>query len=219
MKFALAKEHHDFFDKNGYIEFDGLIAPPTAEKLSKAIKQQVGNRVNQLPERLSMVEPMKLFMKGRDLWRTHPDMKKQAASLNLAAIASQLVRQKPIRLTLDQWIPAGLELKDIASLEQLVPVQGILAGAFIALDASVSPEESSFFPKEAGSILFVKPDTVIPFGELTKARSQNFLLILYSSRNSVYIYKETDPLTHYLKELGYVYGDRFSDQFHPLLLQ
>lgn len=219
MKFALAKEHHDFFDKQGFIEFEELIPQSSLEKLSKAIRQQIGSRINQLPDRLNREDPTRLYLNGRDLWRNHPEIKKQATNRNLATIASGLVRQKPIRLALDQWIPAGFDWKNISTLEQLVPVQGLLAGVFIAIDSGVLGENGSIFPGQAGNVLIVKPDTQLPFNELSLERNQSFLLIAYGSRNSVYIHKETDPLTHYLKEFDYVFGDRLPDNLHPLLLQ
>lgn len=220
MKFALAKEHHDFFDKNGFIEFDGLLSAPSIEKLSKAIRQEIGIRSNHLPERLSLLPAPQLFSHGRDLWRSQPEIRKQVVNQNLATIASGLIRQKPIRIALDQWIPAGVELKNMSTIEQIVPVQGVIAAAFIALDSGIVSEETpSFFPTTAGNVLFVKPNIEIPFEELNASRSQNFLLVVYGSRNSVYIHNQSDSLTHYLKEMDYVYGDRLSDSTHPLFLQ
>lgn len=219
MKFALAKEHHDFFDKQGFIQFEDLITPASIERLSKATRQQIGSRINLLPEKLFPENPSRLFLAGRDLWRNHPEIKKQALNRNLATITSGLVRQKPIRLALDQWIPPGMDWKNITTLEEMVPVQGLLAGAFIALDSGVTGEDTPVFPSQPGNILIVKPDTILPLHELTSERNQSFLLVVYGSRNSVYIHKESDPLTHYLKELDYVFGDRLSDSLHPLLLQ
>ena len=219
MKFVLAKEHHDFFDLNGFIEFEGLISPEVIRTLSKSIQRLVANKINCLPERLPFEESLNLFLEGRDLWRQSDIVRKQVIHNNLATIASSLIRERPIRLSLDQWIPAGIEFKNPVTFEQIFPVQGILAGAFIALESALGDEERAFFPREAGNIVFVKPDTIIPFDQLTKERAQSMLLIVYGSRKSVYIHNETDPLTHYLKSQGYVYGDRLSDSQHPLLLQ
>lgn len=219
MKFALAKEHHDFFDQNGFIEFDGLISHQTIRNLSKSVYRLVANHLNRLPERLTLENPLDLFMSGRDLWRQSEEVRRQVIHRNFATIASGLVRQRPIRLCLDQWVPAGMEFKNPVTFQELFPVQGIIAGAFIALEAALEQEETSFFPQEAGNIVFVKPDTVIPFEQLTKERAQSMLMIVYGDRKSVYVYKESDPLTHYLKGMGYVYGDRLSDSQHPLLLQ
>ncbi len=219
MKFALAKEHHDYFDLNGFIEFEGLISQQRIHILSKAARRLVANRLNKLPERLSLEKPQDLFLAGRDLWREEQEIRKQVVHLNLAKIASGLVRQRPIRLCLDQWIPPGLEFKNPITFEELTSVQGVLAGAFIALESAITEDETSFFPKEAGNIVFVKPDTVIPYEQLTLARGQSMLMVVYGSRQSVYVQKDTDPLTYYLKSSGYVYGDRLSDNLHPLLLQ
>jgi hypothetical protein len=219
MKFALAKEHHDFFDKEGYIEFEELISPANLEKIEKAVRQLVGTRINQFPERLSHESPIRLYTNGRDLWRSHPEIKKQCANRNFASIAAGLVREKSLRLALDQWIPPGFDWKNASTLEDLVPIQGVVAGAFIALNSGITNDEPSIFPSNAGHVLFVKPGTPLPLNGLSAQRNQSFLLVVYGSPKSVYIHKESDPLTHYLKEHGYVYGDRLSDHLHPILLQ
>ena len=214
-----AKEHHDFFDKEGYIEFEELISQENLEKLAKAIRQQIGSRINQFPERLTHEKPIRLYTNGRDLWRNHPEIKKQCANRNFASIAAGLVREKSLRLALDQWIPPGFDWGTVSTLEDIIPVQGIVAGAFIALDAGITDENPSIFPFNAGHVLFVKPGTPLPLADLSALRNQSFLLVVYGGSKSVYIHKETDPLTHYLKDYGYVYGDRLSDNLHPILLQ
>lgn len=220
MKFALAKEHHDFFDKHGFIEFEDLISPASAQRLAKAVRRQLGQRIGQLPENLSFVPVMQLFEHGRDLWRVNPEIKKQVLNQNLAGIASQLVRQRSLRLGLDQWIPPGMDIKNNSSIEQLIPIQGVLAAAFIALETTHPVDETKpFFPTTAGNALFVNPSAELPFEELSSQHKQSLLLVIYSSKNSVYIYNKSDPLTHYLKEAHYVYGDRLSDSTHPLFLQ
>lgn len=221
MKFVLAKEHHDFFDTQGFIQFEGLLSPVATEKLLKATKEAVGTKLKYSPERLYRESPAQVFLSGRDLWRNHPENRKVCTNQNIAGIIANLTRQKPVRLLLDQWIPPALEWDAPLTLEQIVPVQGILGGAFIALDSACfnSEETPPFFPTEAGNMLFVKPDLPLPLAELTKLRNQNFLLVAYGSHNSVYIHKETDPLSHYLKNLDYVYGDRLSDNLHPIVLR
>lgn len=218
MKFALAKEHHDFFDKNGFIEFEELIPASALEKMSKAVRRQVGIRLNRLPERLIHESPEALFLAGRDLWRDLPELKRQEAGRNFSGVAAALVRQMAIRLGLDQWIPAGVVWNEGMTVEQMVPFQGVLSAAFIALDSSHHENEPVFFPTRAGNVLFVRADREIPFGELTKERNQSFLMVVYCNRNAVYVHKKSDPLTHFLIGLDYVYGDRLSDHLHPLIL-
>lgn len=220
MKFVLAKEHHDFFDAHGFIQFEDLLSPVATEKLLKATKEAVGTQLKYSPERLFRESPAKLFLSGRDLWRNHPEVRRISTSQTFAGIASQLARQKPVRLLLDQWIPPALEWDAPLSLEQMVPMQGILGAALIALDSAIFSEETaSFFPTEAGNVLFIKPDLPLPLSELSKLRNQNFLMVAYGTPNSVYVPKETDPLSHHLKNLGYVYGDRLSDHLHPIVLR
>ena len=75
------------------------------------------------------------------------------------------------------------------------------------------------FPKIAGNCTFVSSEMVIPFQELQERTGQRFLLITYTEKTALYTLDPKDPHTHNLKQLGYVFGDRLADAYHPILFR
>lgn len=136
-----------------------------------------------------------LFQQGRDLWRKDERIKKIVQSRRLVDFAFELVQKKPIRLAFDQWIPANSkEINEHSSINNLL-------GIFIISLAD-------------GSGSFYLPSTPLPSFE-----NDPCLMIAYCDKYSQYLYEEADPQVHFLKSLGYVFGDRLNDQLHPILLR
>jgi hypothetical protein len=154
------------------------------------------------PKELAILNTIKLlnrkkspFDQGRDLWRKDDDVKKIVQSKRLVSLAFELIQKKPIRLAFDQWIPEKCqELNEHSCINNLL-------GTFV-----ISLEE--------GSGSFYLPATPLPNFE-----NGPFLMIAYCDKYSQYLYEERDPQVHFLKSLGYVFGDRLSDRLHPILLR
>lgn len=79
MRFSTSFEQRDFFSKNGYIEFEGLISLDDCA----LIKEQAA---------------------GRDVWRSSGLLKKISLSPQLAEIAAVLSHKKSLRIAYDQRI-------------------------------------------------------------------------------------------------------------------
>lgn len=146
---------------------------------------------------------------SRDLFRASEQMRKSVLPRNLVDLVLELGVSRPLRFGLDQLISSGMFSKG-GSLEKLFCLQGIEVGIFYPLEEG--PEES-FFPTRPGDVLLVKGERHLPVHTI---ESKMMLAVLVRS-TSVYIRNLRDPHAHALKELGYAYGDKLKDQFHPVV--
>jgi hypothetical protein len=46
---------------------------------------------------------------------------------------------------------------------------------------------------------------------------RSFLMIGYAPAKALYVCEKNDPNLHFLKKLGYAFGDHLNTNFHPLL--
>lgn len=133
MKYALAKEHREFFAKNHYIEFEGLLTIEEITSLQRKIAQL-------LPK------------KQRDLWREDVDLQKIVLNRKLAEVASDLFKQSELRIAFDQYQKESspLSLQQRSSLHPLVAALAIpldeLFGTVIYFSPT-TPEQLSFFSR------------------------------------------------------------------------
>lgn len=134
------------------------------------------------------------FEQGRDLWRKDENVKKIVQSKRLIDLAFELIQKKPLRLAFDQLIPENSE-----ELNEYSCINNLLGMFFICL--------------EDGSGSFYLPSTPLPSFE------DRFFMIAYCDKYSQYLFEERDPQVHFLKSLGYVFGDRLNDRLHPILLR
>lgn len=132
---------------------------------------------------------------GRDIHRENPPLLSALHTSMLGQVASQLFGKKQIKIAFTQRLPF---YEDAASLEEVSSITEVLGGALIDL--------------ETGNILFVMPQTLLDLPNLEKK-----LLIAFSTEKARYSIQELDPISHWLKHLGYASGDRLSDQTHPLI--
>lgn len=234
MKFAVAKEHRDFFRKHNRIEFEGLLPVEQRDKL-------LGAKATIISERLAAAGKAKtlpvdaVFKVGYDLWRGNADAKKIILQKSFAEIASELIELKPLRIAYDQLLPplsspslAGSEdyrewLSSASTLNEISSVQGILCGLMLCLsqpqDAAVAApsEVPSIFATKAGNGVFFSPDAPLNFNELVNRQGYTYLMVVYTKSVSVYLKIDSDPHTNEFRRLGYNFGDRLSDRFHPLV--
>ena len=190
MGFGLVGDHHKFFKERGWIEFQDLV--PT-EKLA-AVQRGKGSTEA-------------LFIGGHDLWRRHDAVAKLVCRKELSETASSLFETKPLRLAYDQFLPAdrGAPIYCLplcapgATLTNTSSLQGVVGGLLLR------------FSDGAG--IFLGPHAMAPLDT-----AQDYLLIVYAQRTTLYWPEPADPHAHGLKRLGYVFGDRLSDEFHPILV-
>jgi hypothetical protein len=244
MKFSTAKEHRDFFQKHGWIEFEGLISNDQLNQAHQAIDQVLAERLNVSPERLRILSSEKFYLQGRDLWRSNPFLQKLVSQTRFAEIAAELIEKKTLRLGYDQFFPARQQmpfaqetqvyshfLEQNASLQAVSCLQGVACGLILSLggkegvpadeETSVEETDSSkgidIFPRQSGNIIFFQPNVPIHWGHLYTHLGQKFYLIVYTLPSAHYQLEPQDPHTHALKRLGYVFNDKLSDKLNPII--
>ncbi|MGZ3632751.1 MAG: hypothetical protein ACXU9U_00450 [Parachlamydiaceae bacterium] len=213
-KFTLAREHYIHFEKQQFLELEGMLSLQQLQQLKENIK----HALTLTKKEYWHTDPKKMFDKGRDLWRKDDQVKKIVLDKHLAAIASDLTGEKLIRLGYDQFLSSecSFEQSDV-SLESVSSIQGIVCGAMICLTGCIQEKRSPFFPTKEGNIVFFSPQILVDFSMFSP--EQEFLLIVYGGKTSIYIHNEKDSNLHAFKKLGYVFGDRLNDQLNPVLIR
>lgn len=108
----------------------------------------------------------------------------------LARIFAELMGKKAVRFAFDQYLTAPPKLTH--------SFQGYLGGTLV------------FLGPKGGDALFFTPQASLPPFETA-------LFISYTEPKTLYIYNPEDPHTHFLKTLGYSFGDCLKESTHPLL--
>lgn len=241
MKFATAKEHRDFFQKQGWIEFEGILSNDQLTLANQAIDQVLAERLNTPLERLHLLPSEKIYLQGRDLWRSHAGLQKLAIQTRFAEIVAELIEKRPLRLGYDQCFPARHALplasetasvyshflEKTLSLEAVSCLQGVACGVLFALGGKESPtsieksteerEGIDVFPSQPGHAIFFQPQVPINWSYLYTHPGQRFYLIVYTLASAYYQLQPQDPHTHALKRLGYVFNDKLSDKLNPII--
>lgn len=149
--------------------------------------------------------------KQRDLWRTQAPLKQIVFSKRLAELVFELTQKKPLRLAYDQYIPERLHYEEQDPLKEIFgsePLQNrtSISSLIGALLIGIKTSES----------YFILPTCAFPYESL---EPHPFFMIAYGDSHSQYLYETRDPENHYLKSLGYVFGDHLKDNLHPILLR
>lgn len=213
MKFSISSEQRDYFTKHRFIPFTQLLNEGELLELNQAIDSLIANSPKEFPL--------------RDLWRNSAVVKKIVSSKRLLQLAFELIQKKPLRLAFDQLIlesgkskrSGAAQLLDQGTFQETSCINN-LQGLFILCirDNDVKSEEQPF-EFSAGDGVFITPDNPFPFDTLTPSPNKRFLIVAYGNNYSQYLFEERDPYCHYLKNLGYVFGDKLNDRLHPLLLR
>lgn len=243
MKLAISPEQRHFFRKHRKLELEGLLSTEQLKKINSSLEGVIGKRLNVRPDRAFLEPPGRIYTAGRDVWRSEDVLKKLVLNSQFAELASELIEFKPLRIGFDQLYPSlPVEARPMdhsdpyretllrpQNLKELSCIQGVLCALAICLVGSESPvlaEDSEgvatpsapvIFPNVAGNGVIFDPQTTIDFRSILQKEPHRYLLITYTQATSLYFLQETDPLTHEMKRLGYVFGDRLSDKLHPIV--
>ncbi len=239
MKFATAKEHRNFFQNHGWIEFEELISNDQLTLANQAIDQVLAERLNASPERLRLLPSEQLYLQGHDLWRSNSILRKLVTQTRFAEIASELIEKKPLRLGCDQLFPARHQqtqlsatapqvythfLEQTTTLEAVSCLQGVTCGLMLSLGGKetvpfekIPSEGADIFPSQPGHVIFFRPNIPIKWDSLYLHEGQRFYLIVYTQMSAHYQLQPQDPHTHALKRLGYVFNDKLNDRLHPII--
>lgn len=230
MKFAIASEHRDFFQKQRTIEFENLLTEKQMSALTEGVENALLERLGVDPQSAT---PGKQFIIGHDLWRSSAQVKKIIMQRQLAQCAADLTEASALRFGYDQLFPelrgrtyrSAISdayhqlLNHPATLNGISSLQGIACGLMLCLqgDHTGHAETGSVFTTVPGNGVFIHPDFVLDFQYLMQHPMQRYLLIVYTNSKAFYSRNDADPHTHALKPFGYNFGEKLSDKFHPMV--
>lgn len=221
MKFSVDSEQKSFFNKYHAIELESLLSEQDLISLNQGIQET-------LPKSLPAKEQ---FLQGRDLWRRSEQIKKVITHHRIVSLVYELVQEKPIRLGFDQFFPQIGEKENFYNeffkgplpFQSFSAIQDLLCLVLIYLKGDeIGPADipnKNLFPAKPGNVVFFSPDYEIDFEQLSPRNNQSFLLVGFTRHHSQYLLIDKDPQRHYLKKLGYVFGDKLHDNLHPVLLR
>lgn len=135
----------------------------------------------------------------RDFWRNHPSIKKSILH-TLSPIALELTKKSSLRLACDQWLESPPKS---GRLQDMFCFQG-MACVFVFYQDISHPEKETLLDVYEPSCL---ADLIPP----------NAYLVVFAHENGVLIDNPKDPFSIPTRNLGYVYGDRLKNEFHPLV--
>lgn len=213
MKFSISSEQRDYFIKNHFIPFSHLLNEGELAELNQSIDSLLANSPKNFPL--------------RDLWRSCPQVKKIANSKRLLQVAFELIQKKPLRLAFDQlMLESNKQSKHITPILihqgsfQQISCINYLQGLFLLCIRSTDVKQNEEpFDLSEGDGVFLTPDVPFPFASLNPSPYKRYLIVAYGNQHSQYLFEDRDPYCHFLKNLGYVFGDKLNDRLHPLLLR
>ncbi len=239
MKFAITKEHRDFFQKQGWIEFEELLSSDQVVFSNQTIDKILVDRLHKPLEKLGQLSSEQLFQQGRDLWRSNPSLVQLTKQTRFAEIASELIEKKPLRLGYDQFFPSPAQaqptkgtphvyaqfIANTTSLEAVSCLQGIVCALMLALGPESNPLSDETIPAEGinvfsatpGNAIFFLPHFPVNWSYLQAFPSQRFYLIVYTQAMAYYLLQPKDPHAHALKHLGYIFNDQLNDKLNPIV--
>lgn len=232
MKFATSSEHRDFFYKNGLIELEGLVSPAQLVEINKSIDESLEKR---LAKPLRKATSEEVFSAGRDLWRISDVLKRLSTNSRMAQLATELTGTRNLRLGYEQFFPETKRLFDSQALpgtyysyvrqqktlNEISCLQDIACGLLLCLSGTPTEtaDKQTIFSSTPGNGVYFNPQLAIDFNAIELSGNQRYLLIVYAEASSVYLLNESDPHTHALKHLGYVFGDKLHERLNPTVFR
>ncbi len=210
MKFIVDNPHREFFEENGWIEFEEVLTPEACSAILSQVEQVLSRRG--APPRVTLPDDaVSLFKACRDMWRDDLELKRAIGHRKLSEVISELAEVKPLRLAYDQLLlPESQQCVPANALAgSLGPCQGIVAVAVICLKGRAE----GLFPSAPGNVSVLKAETPLVLNNL----QGTFLLIGYCRAVARYSIQALDPCANLPKSLGYSVGDRLIDRLHPIV--
>jgi hypothetical protein len=218
MRFKTAGVHREFFQKNGFIEFESLLSAQEASQLASHADLLLQKRLSNQLEFRSATE---LYRAGRDLWRDDATLRKKELSHTFAQLAADIFKKPILHLAFDQILRTaatpGFPNQIPSSLNAISSIQPLAGALLLHLSGSSPPFD--LIPRCHENVMLLSPDLTIPWEFFFQLPHQSYLLIAYAVPESVYVLRKEDPHTHALKRLGYVFGDRLTHDHHPIVFR
>jgi|SRR5579862_8653209 len=223
MRFVFTLEQRDFFRKNHFIEFEGMLSSKQAALIDKEAQELLSGRLRTPFSQWDTLPPLALYKAGFDLWREALAIRKATQKLPIVHIASELFDTAPLRIAFDQFcltssphppFQKSFSLTEISSIKPLAG--GIL---FLLEDLSDDVLQKTAFPlpKKAGNALFLSADFPIPWPMLFAIPGLHVLFVAFAPEKSFYRQEPNDPHSPLFKKQGYVFNDQLKEELHPLL--
>lgn len=190
MRYNITSQQFDFFQKQGWIVFEELFSKEEASAIRSLLEDAQTNH-------------------RRDLERENPPLYKALKLSRLGQAAAQLFHKKRIKLAFTEFSPA---FPQTISLEEISSVSELFGGCLIQLIDHPLPEYPHL-PQQIGDVGFYAKHFPIDFSLLKTP----CLLVAFASEKALYIFQENDPSTHFLKKLGYGFGDHLTNETHPII--
>ena len=233
MKIAVAKEHRDFYKKNGWIEIENIFSANQLSQINAAIDQSLAEKLTISPDKLFNALPETIYLQGHDLWRVSEYLRQLISQPRVAQIVSDLLEFKPLRVGFDQVLQAASEsrfprsshyakfLQETVSLQSISSLKGLVGAMLICLNDPIEnlneKENTDFFPNKAGNVTLLNPETPLDFSKLINSSKQRFYLITYAQSSSYYKHEPNDAHLHHLKMHGYSFNEKLTDRLNPIV--
>ena len=216
MRFKITGDHRKVLEKQKFIEFEDVFTLEDIEKASSHVDQVLGKRAKQLIDTQSCEQ---LYREGRDLWRDDPVLENFICNRGLAQLTSQLFQQNTLYLAFDQALRTtlrpGYAGADTATLQEKSCIQPLVGAVLIKLSGESHP--LSMLPKKRENAVLIAPNLIMPWEIFFQDPKSSYLMIAYAPAKALYVCEKKDPNLHFLKKLGYGFGDNLNTDFHPLL--
>src|SRR5579862_2149795 len=98
MRFVFTLEQRDFFRKNHFIEFEGMLSSKQAALIDKEAQELLSGRLRTPFSQWDTLPPLALYKAGFDLWREALAIRKATQKLPIVHIASELFDTAPLRI-------------------------------------------------------------------------------------------------------------------------
>lgn len=222
MRFSAPVGLAKIFHTTGFVELESLLSDKEASVLLSAIDKTLSKRLGMTRENLLKLSPFELYKASHDLSQTDDSLRKIICSKKFAEIVYEISGEKPIRFGYDQAFRVGenkSKERDLftGSLKEISSLQGSLFGLMLTLRGS--EESSPPFSETPGNGVLLSADFPLCLDTLYKAKDQCYLLVVFTGKISVVLFKKDVPHPYAFKQLGYFSGDKLSDESHPILFR
>ena len=141
---------------------------------------------------------MKQSDSARDLWRENPLLKKLILQ-TLGPMALELARKPSLRLACDHYLT---DTARPTRIQDMFCFQGLICVFVFSHDPAEETLLDVFEPSSLTSLL-----------------PKEGYLVAFALENGILIENSKDPFNAATRNLGYVYGDRLVNPFHPLIMK
>jgi len=188
MRYTVSSPQLSLFKREQKIEFEALFSEEEIDALKKELDRAYAEKPT-----------------GYELQREDLPLTKGMKLTRFGQIASALMKKSPLRLA---FIKYHLDYPTSATIDQISSVTEVCGSAILALENN----DLELLPQQKGNAIFYDTRHPLPF-----PIEGAFLLLVFTTDKARYRLNDSDPYTHYLKNLGYGFGDRLTTESHPYI--